>query len=145
MIKKWFLVNRDFSHVFLKKQNNTDKTGYPIYLFIVFFPYYFIVLALMGGLINRTGFNFTLLVSTNILFLGLLIVILFGSPILFTKWIVDWLRPIPLPTDLDKRRYRWYAVVFILTFLLGFVLIPIAVNSFDYIWPPNDFSKSNYL
>lgn len=139
MIKKWLLVNRDFSHVFLKKQNSTDKTGYPIYLFLVFFPYYFIIMAIIGGLINRAGFNFTILVSTNIFFLGLLMVILFGSPILFTKWIVEWLSSVPLPSELEKRKYRRYALVFVLTFLLGFLLIPLVVNFFDYIWPPNDF------
>ncbi len=141
MIKKWLLILRDFSHVFLKRQNNTETTPYPIYLFLVLIPYYFILSSVPGIISNRLGISFTGIIGDNIILLFLLGVVIFGPFIYVNKWIVRWLKPVPLPDDLPKNTYRCYAVAFVLTFILGFVLIPFFINTVNAIWPPNEFYR----
>lgn len=140
MIKKWLLILRDFSHIFLKKQNKTEQTPYAIFLYAIFAPNYITIFAVLGGLVNRMGFNLNLFLRNNEIILLLFTAIMFGSFVPLTMWIVKWLKPIPLPDALPKRKYRWYAVIFLLTFLMGFVLLPVVINTFNYIWPPTNFS-----
>ena len=124
IIKKWLLILRDFSHVFLKRQNKTEETPYYIYMGAVLVPLYIVLAVLVMIPMSKAGVNFKAPMG-NPITLALAGIVMFAPMYFIIKWIVAWLKPIPLPSDLPKGKYRLYAFIFVLTFLGGFALMPI--------------------
>ena len=115
---------RDFSHVFLKRQNKTEETPYFIYMGLVLGPLYIILAIMVMIPLYKAGVNFKAPMSNPITH-ALAGIAMFAPMYFIIKWIVAWLKPIPLPSDLPKGKYRLYGLIFILTFLSGFALLPI--------------------
>ena len=118
---------RDFSHVFLKRQNKTEETPYFIYMGAVLVPLYIILVGIIMMPLYKEGVNFKAPMSNPITH-ALAGIAMFAPMYFIIKWIIAWLKPIPLPSDLPKGKYRLYGLIFVLTFLGGFALLPIVVN-----------------
>lgn len=133
MIKKWLLTVRNFSHVFLKRQHKSEITPYPLFMGLMLCAYYLTIFFVMILIINKTIFNFSLWAKNNALGYIIIAIMMVASFYYFNKWILLWLKPIPLPEELSKREFFWGAVVLVLTFLMGFVFLPLMINAVEYL------------
>jgi hypothetical protein len=139
MIRKWLLILRDFSHVTLKRSNKTEQTTYVIMMGLVLYPYY-IILMCCFILIPLGGIGLSLKGTLINPLIHLLCAILFTLPHIYAiKYLNRWLASTPLPDELPRGKYRRYMMIFALSILLIFALLPYAVNTSFYLvrgyWP----------